>query len=148
MKPSSKPISARVVAVNGALTKHVGYYFGFRRDEIEFENVDLLNSVKSFHRLAGINSPKGTISYASADRWWLPAASLSFGEAFFTNDSRIGTGTVRGTPVERSHSYQLVADKLVGRTDFRLSLGHVTTDASLAKIDPDTGLRETRVPAG
>lgn len=138
--------AAPFIALNGALNKRIRYYLGFRRDEIGFDNVDLLHSTNSFNRLVGVNSPKATLAYAPADGSWLPAVSVSFGEAFFTNDPRIGTGTTIGTPVERSHSYQLVADKLVGRTDFRLTLGHVTTDASFAKIDPDTGLQENEGP--
>jgi len=54
---------------------------------------------------------------------------------------------MQGTPVERAHSYQLVLDKLLGRTDLRLTLGHTTTDATLAKIDPATGLQENKGPA-
>jgi hypothetical protein len=48
--------------------------------------------------------------------------------------------------VERAHSYQLVVDKAVRRTDFRLTLGQVTTDDQLAKIDPDTGLQQDEGP--
>jgi hypothetical protein len=137
---------APYVALNGAITKRIRYYLGFRRDEIGVDNVDLLNPTNSFNHLVGVNSPKATVSYGPRDGSWLPTAALSFGEAFFTNDPRIGTGTVHGTPVERSHSYQLVVDKSVVGTDFRLTLGHVTTDATLAKIDPDTGLQENEGP--
>jgi len=134
------------LALNGALTRHIRYYAGFRRDEIAVDNVDLLTPANSFNHVVGVNSPKATLSYAPSDGCWLPTASLSYGQAFFTNDPRIGTGIARGTPVERSHSYQLVLDKLVGSTDFRLTLSHVTTDASLAKIDPDTGLQQNEGP--
>jgi hypothetical protein len=48
--------------------------------------------------------------------------------------------------VSRSHSYQLIAAKTLGGTDFRITLGHVTTEASLAKIDPDTGLQFNQGP--
>ena len=34
-----------------------------------------------------------------------------------------------------------MASKTLAGTDFRLTLGHTTTEASLAKIDPDTGLQ-------
>ena len=94
----------------------------------------------------GVNSPKATLAYLPGDGSWLPAAAVSFGEAFFTNDPRIGVGTAQGTLIERSHSYQLVVSKLVGRNDFRLTLGHVATSASFAKIDPDTGLQENEGP--
>jgi hypothetical protein len=35
---------------------------------------------------------------------------------------------------------------MTAKTDFRVTLGHVTTEASLAKIDPDTGLQEDEGP--
>jgi hypothetical protein len=77
----------------------------------------------------------------------LPLVSLSFGQSFFTEDPRIGTGTTIGTPVATSHSYQLVASKTVHKTDLRLTLGHVTNSAELAKIDPDTGLQFDEGPS-
>jgi hypothetical protein len=40
----------------------------------------------------------------------------------------------------------LVASKTLAGTDFRVTLGHVTTEASLAKIDPDTGLQQDEGP--
>ena len=73
--------------------------------------------------------------------------SLSFGQAFFTEDPRIGTGSTAGTPVATAHSYQLVASKTSGQTDLKLTLGHVTTSQELGKIDPDTGLQEDVGPA-
>jgi hypothetical protein len=73
--------------------------------------------------------------------------SLSFGQAFFTEDPRIGTGSGPGTPVAMSHSYQLVAGKTIHHTDVRLTLGHVTSSAELAKIDPDTGLQFDEGPS-
>jgi hypothetical protein len=76
----------------------------------------------------------------------LPAIAFSFGEAFYTNDPRIGTGTQRGTPVSRAHSYQAVVSKTIAKIDFRLTLSHITTEASLAKIDADTGLQEDEGP--
>jgi len=40
-----------------------------------------------------------------------------------------------------SHSYQVVARKTIQKKDLRLTLGHVTSSAQLARIDPDTGLQ-------
>src|SRR5271168_4752674 len=129
------------VAVEGAMARYFHYYLGWRRDEINFTNDDLLVPAHSFQHWVGFNSPKATVSFLPRDHSWLPNVSLSGGEAFFTNDPRIGTGTVQGTLISRSHSYQLVASKTIAGTDFRLTLGHTTTEASLAKIDPDTGLQ-------
>ncbi len=129
------------LAVEGLLARYFRYYLGFRRDEIDFDNDDLLVPAHSFQNWVGVNNPKATVSFLPKEHSWLPNVSLSAGEAFFTNDPRIGTGTTQGTLVSRSHSYQLVASKTLAGTDFRVTLGHVTTEASLAKIDPDTGLQ-------
>jgi hypothetical protein len=137
---------APFIALNGSLIKHFRYYAGFRRDEINFDNVDLLTAANSFSHLVGVNSPKATLAYAPGADSWLPTASVSFGEAFFTNDPRIGVGTAQGTLLETARSYQLVVDKMAGCTDFRVTLGHVSTSASFAKIDPDTGLQENEGP--
>jgi hypothetical protein len=138
--------TAPYIALNGALTRYFRYYLGWRRDEIQFDNSDLLNPDKSYSDLAGVNSPKSTVSFLPGDHSFLPWAAFSFGEAFFTNDPRIGTGIERGTPISRSHSYQLVLGKTFEGTDFRVTLGHTTTEASLAKIDADTGLEEDEGP--
>lgn len=132
---------APYIAVEGALARYFRFYLGWRRDEINFNNDDLLVPAHSFQNWVGLNSPKATVSFLPRDYSWLPNFSLSAGEAFFTNDPRIGTGTTQGTQVSRSHSYQLVASKTLAGTDFRLTLTHSTTEASLAKIDPDTGLQ-------
>jgi len=129
------------IAVQGALAKHLRYYLGWRRDEINFDNNDLLVPAHSFQQWIGFNNPKATLSFLPNENSWLPNISISAGEAFFTNDPRIGTGSTQGTLISRSHSYQLVAGKTIAGTEFRLTLGHTTTEASLAKIDPDTGLQ-------
>ena len=129
------------IAAEGALARYFHFYLGWRRDEINFNNEDLLVPAHSFQNWVGVNNPKATVSFLAKDHSWLPNVSLSGGEAFFTNDPRIGTGTVHGSLISRSHSYQLVANKAIAGTDFRLTLGHTTTEATLAKIDPDTGLQ-------
>ena len=134
------------VAAEGGLGSHLHYYMGWRRDEIDFDNQDLLHSANSFQKWVGINSPKATVSFLPKDSWFLPLVSLSFGQAFFTNDPRIGTGTTPPTPVNTAHAYQLVASKTISGTDFRLTLGHVTTSQTLAQLDPDTGLQEEHGP--
>jgi hypothetical protein len=117
------------------------YYAGWRRDEIDVENEDLLHAANSFQRWAGVNSPKATFAFVPEASWLAPEVSLSFGESFFTEDPRIGTDSAAGSSVARSHSFQLVASKSIGRTDLKVTLGHTTSSAELAKIDPDTGLQ-------
>ena len=133
--------SAPYLAFDGSISHLFHYYLGFRRDEIAFDNTDLLHPDHSFRRWIGVNSPKATLSFLPREHSLFPSLSLSAGEAFFTNDPRIGSGSAEGSLVSRAHSYQLVATKTLARTEFRLTLGHVTTEASLAKIDPDTGLQ-------
>ncbi len=131
---------APYLAVQGPLSRYLRYYLGWRRDEINFDNQDLLRSQNSFQQWVGVNSPKATISFLPSDSWYAPLISFSFGQAFFTEDPRIGTGTTAGTPVATARAYQLVASKTIHKTDVRLTLGHVTNSQQLAKIDPDTGL--------
>ncbi|MBV8811836.1 MAG: carboxypeptidase regulatory-like domain-containing protein [Acidobacteriaceae bacterium] len=138
--------AAPYIALNGTLPYDFHYYLGWRRDEIQFDNQDLLNPLNSYHTLVGFNNPKATIAFLPEQHPALPTVAFSFGEAFYTNDPRIGTGTERGTPISREHSYQLVISKTIQKTDLRVTLGHVTTEASLAKIDPDTGLQEDEGP--
>ena len=133
-------------AVEGGLGGHLRYYLGWRRDEIDFDNQDLLHAANSYQKWAGVNSPKATLSFLPKNWRFLPLISLSFGQAFFTNDPRIGTGSAQPSPVNTAHSYQLVASKTVLGTDLRLTLGHVTTSQTLAQLDPDTGLQVDQGP--
>ena len=135
------------IAADGSLSRHFRYYLGWRRDEIRFDNSDLLRAQNSFHKLVGVNSPKANLSLLPGESHLVPLVALSFGEAFFTEDPRIGLGNNTGTPVAKSRSYQLVASKTFHRTDLRLTLGHVTNSAELAKIDPDTGLQFNQGPS-
>ena len=135
------------VAAEGGLARHFRYYLGWRRDEIDIDNDDLLHARNYFQKRVGVNSPKATLSFLPKEAWYAPLLSLSFGQAFFTEDPRIGTGFAVGTPVATSHSYQIVASKTVRKTDVRLTLGHVTSSAELAKIDPDTGLQFDEGPS-
>jgi hypothetical protein len=134
------------MAAAGQLTHRFRYYAGWRRDQINTDNEDLLHTENSFQKWAGVNSPKASLSFLPKQSWFFPLLSLSFGQAFFTEDPRIATGTARGFPVATAHSYQLVASKTIASTDVKLTLGHVTTSQQLAKLDPDTGLQENQGP--
>jgi carboxypeptidase family protein len=137
---------APYAAGSGAVTRYFRYYAGWRRDQINIDNEDLINTGNSFQKWVGVNSPKATVSFLPKQTWWMPLLSASFGQAFFTEDPRIGTGTVAGSPVATAHSYQLVASKTIANTDLKIILGHVTTSQELGKIDPDTGLQENQGP--
>src|SRR5579863_6263595 len=83
-------------AVEGSAARHFRYYLGWRRDEIDFINDDLLHPQNSFQKWVGVNSPKANLSFLPREAWYVPLVSLSFGQAFFTEDPRIG-GTSGGT---------------------------------------------------
>ncbi len=130
------------LAAEGLLASHFRYYLGWRRDEINFNNEDLLVPANSFQKWVGVNSPKATVAFLPKESWFVPLLSLSFGHSFYTDDPRIGRSSgTPGTPISTAHSYQLVASKTISNTDFKVTLGHVTTSQTLAKIDPDTGLQ-------
>jgi hypothetical protein len=52
----------------------------------------------------------------------------------------------RRTIVSNARAYQLVASKTVAKTDFRVTLAHVTTAQQLARISNDTGLQQDEGP--
>lgn len=72
------------IAADGALGGgHFRYYLGWRRDQIKFDNEDLLRTEDSFQKWAGVNSPKITLSFLPKDSWFLPLVSLSFWASVF-----------------------------------------------------------------
>ena len=81
------------------------------------------------------------------DRWYLPIVSFSYGEAFHTNDPRIGDGTGQPTLLAPSRAYQLVISKVIKQTQFYITLRRVSNSLELAKIDADTGLQEIVGPS-
>jgi Carboxypeptidase regulatory-like domain len=132
------------IAGEGELSKYIHYYLGWRRDEIDINNQDLLTPANSWSKWVGVNSPKATITIAPDVSWYVPLIALSFGKSFFTEDPRQGTaldGPTTVDPVETARSYQLVASKTFHRTDIKLTLGHETQTAEYGKIDPDQGLQ-------
>jgi hypothetical protein len=135
------------IAIDGNFTSWLHYNLGWRRDQVRFDNADLLVPANSFRRWTGINSPKATLEIVAPETLPLPSVSLSWGQAFFTNDPRIGTGTHQGSLVSQAHAYQMVVSRTILKTDFRVTLGHVTQEESLAKIDPDTGLEYNQGPS-
>ncbi|HWZ31719.1 MAG TPA: TonB-dependent receptor [Bryobacteraceae bacterium] len=135
------------ISASGRIVSWLRYNLGWRRDQIGFDNTDLLTPSNSFHRWAGVNSPKATVNIVAPDSLPLPSVSFSFGETFFTNDPRTGTTTQTGTPVSRAHSYQVVMSKTILGTDLRVTAGHVTQEQSPATIDPDTGLQFIQGPS-
>jgi hypothetical protein len=136
------------VSLDGALSRYFHYNLGVRQEEIFFDNVDKLNTTNSFNTQQGVTLPKGTFSILPPSGTFLPRISFSFGEGFHTNDPRIGSvGASRGTILVPSHASQLVLQKDIYKTDFRITLARVTDAQELAKIDPDTGLQQDVGPS-
>ena len=135
------------IAVDGKPAPWLRYNLGWRRDQLDTDNQDVLRPYNSFQRWTGINSPKATLSLIAPQKWWLPSAAFSFGQTFFSNDPRIGNGSMEGSTVSRAHSLQLVLSKSVAGTDLRVTLGRITQEQSLAKIDADTGLQFDEGPS-
>jgi Carboxypeptidase regulatory-like domain len=131
-------------ALDGTVLHVLHYNAGYRLDQVTVNNQDLLRPDFSFNRAATVSSPKGTLTFLPPQSTsFLPTVSLSYGQAFHVDDPRIGTTAISGgTIVAKARAYQLVASKTLDRTEFRLTLGHVTTAQQLARISNDTGLQE------
>jgi hypothetical protein len=139
-------------ALHGNLGKHIQFYAGLRHEQIELDNTDKFRPSFSFDEWKAFEDPKATVAWTPAPSAsnpslarWLPSASLSIGQAFFTQDPRItlapsATGAAAlPNPFERSHAAQLAFDKTIAATDLRVTLGRTTMTATSGKIDPDNG---------
>jgi hypothetical protein len=150
-------------ALHGDLGKHLRFYAGLRPDTIELKNADRMNSAYSFDIWSTFLAPKATLAWTPGSSGaggglvrWLPSASFSVGQAFFTEDPRFAVGSkiagnrtgapVQPSPFERSHSEQLVLEKEIFATDMRVTVGRTTTTDTLGKIDPDNGTQEPLGP--
>ncbi len=54
---------APYLSSDGSFLKNLHYNLGWRRDQIQFDNSDLLSSLNSYRASVGFNSPKATISF-------------------------------------------------------------------------------------
>jgi hypothetical protein len=145
-------------ALHGDLGKHLRFYAGLRPDTIELKNADRMNSAYSFDIWSTFLAPKATLAWTpgAGAVHWLPSASFSIGQAFFTEDPRIAVGSKTSgkptgaaalpSPFERSHSEQLVLEKEFSATDVRVTMGRTTTTDTLGKIDPDNGTQQPLGP--
>ena len=135
-------------AVDGPLLHILDYNAGYRLDRVTMDNQDLIHPASSFNRSATVRSPKATLTFLPPESApFLPLVALSYGQAFHVDDPRIGTTAIQGgTIVARARAYQLVVNKVVANTEFRLTLAHVTTEQQLARISNDTGLQQDEGP--
>ena len=135
------------VSLDGTAGKHIHYDVGLRQESIWMNNQDLINSGNSFDKLATLSLPKATLTFLPANHPDLPTVALSYGEAFHTEDPRIGTGAAAPTLLAPSQAAQLVLSKNIKQTEFYLALRRVWNSQELAKIDPDNGLQESLGPS-
>jgi len=129
------------VSAAGSYLRWFHYNVGIRRDGFFIDNQDFRNSFNSFRASPGTTSPKATVSFYPGANPFLSVVAFSAGDAFHISDPRIGAGTQRGTAIAKSRAYQLVATKVAGANEFRVTLARVSNSTQLAQIDPDTGLQ-------
>lgn len=142
---------APYAALHAGYGTHLRFYAGLRNDEIDIVNTDQMKPADSFSEWKSFENPKATVTWSppvsDSNLRWLPSASFSIGQAFFTEDPRIqlaASATRTGAaalanPLERSHAEQLVLDKVLFATDLGVTLGRTTMTATSGKIDPDNG---------
>ena len=138
--------TAPFAAISGDLMPGLHLYAGARRDQLCFQNQDLLTPSHSFNSCPGVTSPKLSLTFDSSHRW-VPQLGLSFAKAFHANDPRIGTGSGQGQLLATAREYQFFATQAFGSIQSRLTLSQIRTSAEFAKIDADTGLQENVGPS-
>jgi hypothetical protein len=130
------------LSLDGTIGKLLHYDVGFRQEEVWMDNSDTMNPDNSFNRLSSLTLPKVTLTFLPPERKRLPMVAFSYGEAFHTNDPRIGTGVGQPQLLSPSRAYQLVFIQNVKQFQFNVTLKHLWNSEEMAKIDPDTGLQE------
>ncbi len=135
------------VSFDGTLGRHLHFNVGVRQEEVWMDNQDLINPQNSFDKLATLTLPKATITFLPPDQPYIPQVAFSYGEAFHTEDPRIGNGTGEPTLLAPARAYQLMFSKVIKQTQFYITLKRVSNSQELAKIDPDTGLQEIVGPS-
>lgn len=93
------------VSLDGRVSRYLHYDLGVRQEQVWMDNQDIINPQNSFNKLATLTLPKGTLTLLPPDRCYLPTLAFSYGEAFHTEDPRIGTGTGQPTLLSPSRAY-------------------------------------------
>ncbi len=135
------------ISLDGPVGRYFHYNLGVRQEEVWMDNQDLITPQNSFNKLATLTLPKGTFTLLPPARWYLPTVAFSIGEAFHTEDPRIGNGTDQPTLLAPSRAYQLVFSKVIKQTQLYVTLRRISNSQELAKIDPDTGLQDIVGPS-
>jgi hypothetical protein len=129
------------VSLDGTASKYIHFDVGVRQEEVWVDNQDILNPQNSFNKLPSLSLPKLTLSFLPSEQMYWPTVAFSYGEAFHTEDPRIGTGSGQPTLLASSYAYQLRISKVIKQTQVNLTLRRTSNSQELAKIDPDTGLQ-------
>ena len=103
---------APYASVDGSISQFLTYSVGARYDALSFSNNDRLTPADSYETGAGRTSPRGTLLFRVPSSHF-PVLTFSSGEAFHSNDPRIGLGTTHSTPMAISHANQFVATESV-----------------------------------
>src|SRR5205807_4514600 len=67
------------IALDGSVTSWLRYDLGWRRDQIDIDNRDLLHAAKSSQTWAGVNSQKATLNLIAPRALPLPSVAFSIG---------------------------------------------------------------------
>lgn len=135
------------VSFDGTASKYLHYDVGVRQEEVRIDNQDTIHPQNSFNKPASLSLPKVTLTFVPPDHPYLPLVALSYGEAFHTEDPRIGNGTGQPTLLAPSRSYQLRVSRVIKQTQINLTLRRTSNSQELGKIDPDTGLQVDNGPS-
>jgi hypothetical protein len=130
------------IAAEGVLSHYFCYYLGWRRDELAFDNDDLLHSQNSFQKWVGANSPEGHCIF--------PSEGIVLRSAHLTH---LWPSFLHGRPPRRHRNCRRPSGGDVAFLSGRrqpdpstrqirgLHWAHVTSSVQVARIDPDTGLQ-------
>ncbi len=138
---------APFISLDGSASKYFHYDVGARQEEVWMDNQDLIYPRNSFNKSAALTLPKATLTVLPPARSHLPTIAFSYGEAFHTEDPRIGNGTGMPQLLAPSRAYQLVLSKVIKQAQLNITLRRVANSQELAKIDPDTGLQQIIGPS-
>jgi hypothetical protein len=132
-------------SLDGVVGKYFHYDAGFRQELVWTNNQDVINPPNSFDKLAALTLPKATIVFVPPDHPYSASVAFSYGEAFHTEDPRIGTGTAMSALLAPSWAYQLRVSKIVRQFQFNVTLKQVAIPRNWPRLIPIRACRRTSV---
>ena len=135
------------IAADGCITSWLRYNLAWRRDQIGIDNRDLLQPVKSWQGWTGVNSPKATLNLVAPQ---IAAAAIGCvqlrGGIFHERSAHRKWGCSRNGGKQGAFVSDGGFEDCV-RDGLSRDNGQGHAGASLAKIDPDTGLQFDHGPS-